>query len=231
MRSYGQYCPIARASEILAERWTPLVIRNLLFGVETFSTISQGVPSMSRSMLVTRLKELEHAGIVTREPKPTGAGSRYLLTAAGRDLAGVLETMAAWGERWAEIGPEQTDPGFTLWAWCTAQLNREALPDERVVIAFRFVDQPPGNRSYWLLVENREAQVCSTDPGGEPAVYVEAQTRCFLDWHRGRLPWARALRTRGITVEGDPALAAELPTWNALEPRWAPPPVHSPATR
>lgn len=227
VRSYGQYCPIARASEVLAERWTPLVIRNLMFGADTFSAISRGVPSMSRSMLVTRLKELEHAGIVTRAPKPTGAGSRYLLTAAGRDLAGVLETMAAWGERWAEIGTEHTDPGFALWAWCTAQLNRDALPVERVVVAFRFVDQPPGHRSFWLLVENSDAHVCYTDPGGEPAVYVEAQTRCFLDWHRGRLAWSHALRTKEITVSGDPVLAADLPNWNALEPHWATPPAHS----
>jgi DNA-binding HxlR family transcriptional regulator len=223
VRSYAQYCPIARTSEILAERWTPLVIRNLMFGADTFSSISRGVPSMSRSMLVTRLKELELAGIVTREPKPTGAGSRYLLTEAGHDLAGVLETMAGWGERWVEIGPEQTDPGFTLWAWCTAQLNRDALPVERVLVEFTFVDQPAGNRTYWLLVENREAQVCYTDPGGEPAVYVRAQTRAFLDWHRGQLPWARALRTSGISVSGDPALVADLPTWNALEPHWAGP--------
>lgn len=223
VRSYAQYCPIARTSEILALRWTPLVIRNLMFGADTFSTISKGVPSMSRSMLVTRLKELERAGILTREPKRAGVGGRYLLTEAGRDLAGVLETMAGWGERWVEIGPEQTDPGFTLWAWCTAQLNRDALPVERVLVAFTFVDQPPGSRSYWLLVENREAQVCYTDPGGEPAVYVEAQTRAFLDWHRGQLPWARALRTRGIVVSGDPALVTDLPTWNALEPHWSGP--------
>ncbi len=227
MRTYGQYCPIARASEILAERWTPLVIRNLMFGADTFSDISKGVPSMSRSMLVTRLKGLEHAGIVTRGPKSAGAGSRYRLTEAGCDLAGVLESMAAWGERWAEVGTDHTDPGFALWAWCTAQLNRDALPVERVVVAFRFVDQPPGRRSYWLLVENRDAQVCYTDPGGEPAVYVEAQTRCFLDWHRGQLTWPRALRTHGITVSGDPALVADLPNWNALAPRWAAPPMHS----
>ncbi len=227
MRSYGQYCPIARASEILAERWTPLVIRNLMFGASTFSAISQGVPSMSRSMLVTRLKELEHAGIVTREPKPTGVGSLYFLTAAGQDLAGVLETMAVWGERWAEIGTEHTDPGFALWAWCTAQLNRDALPAQRVVVVFRFVDQPPAHRTYWLLVENRDAHVCYTDPGGEPALYVEAQTRCFLDWHRGQLSWSRALRSHRITVSGDPTLATNLPRWNARKPRWATPPVRS----
>jgi DNA-binding HxlR family transcriptional regulator len=221
VRNYHQYCPIARTSEILAERWTPLVVRNLMFGADTFSTISRGVPAMSRSMLVTRLRELEHAGIVTSEPKQGGDGRRYLLTLAGRDLAGVLDTMAAWGERWVEVGPEHTDPGFALWAWCAAQLNREALPAGRVVVAFTFVDQPPGNRRYWLLVENGDAHVCYTDPGGEPALYVEAKTQPFLDWHRGVLPWANALRTRGITIRGDRTMAAQLPTWNSLKPSWA----------
>ncbi len=223
MRNYHQYCPIARTAEILAERWTPLVVRNLMFGADTFSAISRGVPSMSRSMLVTRLRELERAGIVTREPRQGGTGGRYLLTEAGRDLAGVLETMAGWGERWVQVGPEHTDPGFALWAWCTAQLNRDALPAGRVVVAFTFVDQPPGDRRYWLLVENGDAQVCYTDPGGEPDVYVEAQTRAFLDWHRGLLPWSRALRAQRITVSGDRAIARALPTWNALAPRWSMP--------
>ena len=154
MRNYHQYCPIARTSEILAERWTPLVVRNLMFGADTFSAISRGVPAMSRSMLVTRLKELEHAGIVIRESKPGGAGGRYLLTAAGRDLAGVLETMAGWGERWVEVGPERTDPGFALWAWCAAQLNRAALPVGRVVVAFTFVDQTVGKSA--ILDAGRE---------------------------------------------------------------------------
>ena len=171
---------------------------------------------MSRSMLVTRLRELERAGIVTSEPKQGGGGRRYLLTLAGRDLAGVLETMAGWGERWVEVGPEHTDPGFALWAWCAAQLNREALPAGRVVVAFTFVDQPPGNRRYWLLVENGDAHVCYAAPGGEPALYVEAKTQPFLDWHRGVLPWASALRTQGITILGDRTMAAELPTWNSL---------------
>lgn len=177
---------------------------------------------MSRSMLVTRLRELEHAGIVTSEPKRGGGGRRYLLTMAGQDLAGVLETMAVWGERWVEVGPEHVDPGFALWAWCTAQLNRQALPAGRVVVAFTFVDQPSGNRHYWLLVEDGDAHVCYTDPGGEPALYVEAKTQLFLDWHRGVLPWASALRTHGISIRGDRTLATQLPSWNSLKPSWAP---------
>ena len=219
MRSYGQYCPIARASEILAERWTPLVLRNLMFGADTFSQVLRGVPQMSRSMLVTRLKELERAGLLVREPQQAGRGSRYVLTDAGRDLAGVMSALSAWGERWVEVGPEHTDPGFALWAWCLVQLDRAELPDGRVVVAFDFEDQPPGNRYYWLLVEHGDAQVCYTDPGDEPAVRVEAESAALVDWHRGSLSWASALRSRRIVVTGDRRIAAALPRWNLREPR------------
>jgi hypothetical protein len=129
--------------------------------------------------------------------------------------------MAAWGERWVEVGPEHPDPGFALWAWCAAQLNCEVLPAGRIVVAITFVDQPPGNRRDWLLVENGDAHVCYTDPGAGPALYVEAKTQPLLDRHRGVLPWASALRTQGISIRGDRTMAAQLPTWNALKPSWA----------
>jgi DNA-binding HxlR family transcriptional regulator len=219
VRSYGQYCPIARASEILAERWTPLVVRNLMFGADTFSQIARGVPSMSRSMLATRLRELERAGLLERTEPYAGRGARYLLTPAGRDLAGVLTALADWGERWVEVGPEHTDPGFALWAWCLVQLDRTRLPPGRVVVAFDFVDQPPGNRHYWLLVEHGDAEVCYTDPGDEPALHVEAESAAFVDWHRGRLSWASAVRSGRMVVAGDRRLASALPRWNLREPR------------
>lgn len=219
MRSYGQYCPIARASEVLAERWTPLVVRNLLFGAETFSAIARGVPQMSRSVLVTRLAELERAGLVSIEPKPGGRGHRYRLTEAGYDLGDVVAALATWGERWVEVGPPHTDPGFALWAWCRVQLDRTALPHGRVVVSFEFPDQPKGNQRFWLLVEDGDAEVCSSDPGGDPAVWVRAESAAFVDWHRGALPWGRALQAGRIEVHGDVEVSAMLPRWNVHEPR------------
>ncbi len=222
MRSYGQYCPIARTSEILAERWTPLVIRNLMFGADTFNAIARGVPAMSRSMLVTRLAELERAGILARTPKRDGRGSTYGLTAAGLDLAGVLESMADWGERWVEVGPQMTDPGFALWAWCLVQLDGSQLPQERTVVAFEFPDQPAGNRRFWLLVEAGAAEVCYADPGDEPAAWVVAESATFIAWHRGRLPWSLAVRTGSIRISGDRAVLAALPGWNMHAPAMRP---------
>jgi DNA-binding HxlR family transcriptional regulator len=218
VRSYGQYCPIARASEVLAERWTPLLIRNLMFGADTFTAIASGVPQMSRSMLVTRLGELQRAGVISIVEKERGRGHRYLLSDAGRDLAAVLGAMSAWGERWVDVGPEHTDPGFALWAWCQVQLDRAALPPARVVVAFVFPDQPHGNQHFWLLVDGGDAEVCYTDPGDEPALTVHATSAAFIDWHRGRLPWSRALRSGQIQVHGNRGIAAQLPQWNRHEP-------------
>ena len=212
MRSYGQYCPIARASEILAERWTPLVIRNLMFGADTFSQIARGVPSMSRSMLATRLRELERAGLRERSEPYAGRGSRYPLTQAGRDLGGVLAALADWGERWVDVGRRTPTPGSRCGPGAWSSSTAPQLPPDRVVVAFDFVDQPPGNRHYWLLVEHGDAQVCYTRPRDEPAVRVAAESAALVDWHRGRLSWASALGRGG--------------SWSPATAGW---PLHCPA--
>jgi hypothetical protein len=130
----------------------------------------------------------------------------------------VVEDLAAWAERWVDVRTEHTDPGFALWVWCKVQLNRDALPHERVVVAFRFPDERAGNRRFWLLVESGDAEVCLTDPGGEPAAGVVARSRAFVDWHRGVLSWSEAVRSGAITVHGRRAIVRALPTWNVGEP-------------
>jgi DNA-binding HxlR family transcriptional regulator len=218
MASYRQYCPVARASEIMAERWNFLIVRNLLWGASTFTELADGVPHMSRSMLIKRLRELEENGIVVSRPKPDGPGSTYHLSEAGRDLVGVIGELAAWAERWVDIRPEHTDPGFALWVWCQVQLDRDALPDERVVVAFRFPDESQGNRHFWLLIENGDAEACATDPGGEPDARVVAGSRAFIDWHRGALSWRAAIRSGAIEAHGRRSVVRALPTWNLNAP-------------
>lgn len=218
MATYRQYCPVARAAEILAERWSLLIVRNLLLGATTFTDLAMGVPYMSRSMLIKRLRELEHNGVIVATPKSNGQGSTYALTDAGHDLTGVVEDMAAWAERWVDVRTEHTDPGFALWVWCKVQLNRDVLPPERLVVSFRFPDERAGNRRFWLLVEGGDAEVCLTDPGGEPAAEVVARSRAFVDWHRGILSWSEAVRSGAITVHGRRAIVRALPAWNVGEP-------------
>jgi len=218
MASYRQYCPIARATEILAERWSLLIVRNLMFGATTFSVIAQGVPTMSRSMLTKRLRELEQAGVITSTAKPNGQGSTYALSAAGADLVEVVDSLGRWAETWVEVLPEHTDPGFALWAWCMVQLNRQALPAGRVVVHFEFPDERAGNRFFWLLVHDGAAEVCATDPGGEPDLWVVARSAAFVHWHRGALSWSKAIRSGEITITGSRSLVRAFPTWNTRTP-------------
>jgi DNA-binding HxlR family transcriptional regulator len=218
MATYRQYCPIARATEILAERWSLLIVRNLMFGATTFSSIAQGVPTMSRSMLIKRLRELERAGIIVSTPKPNGQGSTYALSEAGADLGSVIDSLGQWAEAWVEVLPEHTDPGFALWAWCQVQLDREKLPRERTVVQFQFPDEALGNRYFWLLIQGGDAEVCATDPGGGPQLEVVARSAGFVDWHRGVLSWAAARKRGDITLSGDPSLVRSFPTWNTRQP-------------
>lgn len=173
---------------------------------------------MSRSMLTKRLKELDLAGVIRTEPKSSGRGSIYRLTEAGTDLASVIHTLGEWGERWVEVTSTHADPGFALWAWCQAQLDRSKLPGGRVVVAFVFPDEPPGNRYYWLLVEHGDAETCYSDPGGQPDLVVEAESAAFVDWHRGALTWSAAQRDGRVVVRGPRPLARSLPTWNLHTP-------------
>ena len=128
MRTYGQYCPIARAAEILAVRWTPLILRNLLLGSTTFGQIADGAPGIPRSLLASRLRELERAGVVESRPNERGRGSRYGLTKAGEDLGGVMLAMGSWGERWLELAPEHLDPGVVLNSWVSWYLAHDRCP-------------------------------------------------------------------------------------------------------
>lgn len=230
MPTYRQYCPLARAAEIMAERWTPLVVRNLLWGATTFSDIAHGVPTMSRSMLIKRLAQLQRAGVVEVRPKDRGQGSLYTLTPAGRDLAGVIDTLSDWGERWVDVTTEHSDPGFALWAWARFQLAHDRLPHERrVVVRFTFPEEAATNRRYWLLVERGAGELCYADPGGEPDAAVVARSEPFARWHQGLLAWSDALRSGDIEVTGHARVVRALPTWNTHVYSPPPDPAGNPA--
>ena len=214
MRTYGQYCPIARAAEILAERWTPIILRNLLLGATTFGEIADGAPGISRTLLTYRLKELEQAGVISTSPNPSGRGSLYALTKAGHDLNGVMLAMGTWGERWLELGPPHLDPGVVLDSWCRWYLARDRLPEYRVVVRFDFPDRPRKGNQLWIIFDGDRTEVCRTNPGFDEDLVVTAASKPLAEWHLGRLSWADALRAGQIEVDGAKLLAKALPTWN-----------------
>ncbi|MDP8927388.1 MAG: FAD-binding protein [Actinomycetota bacterium] len=215
MRNYGQFCPIARASEILAERWSPIIIRNLLLGCTTFNQIAEGAPGLSRGLLSKRLRELERAGVIEIRPKADGHGSIYELTPAGRELWSVMLAIGLWAEKWLDLAPEHASPAVVLWDWSTNYLRRDLLPKGRVLVRFEFTQLPGQGRRGWLLVEHGEAEICDKHPGfEEDLVVVVEDTVAFARWHLGQIEWGDALRSGAIRVSGNRELARSLPTWN-----------------
>ena len=216
MRSYGQYCPVARASEILAQRWTPIIVRDLLGGPTTYNRLSDGAPGLSRTLLTTRLRELERLGLVDRLPRD---GSHvYVLTEAGQALGTVIDSLGAWGERWIDITPQQADPGYVLNSWVKFYLAEDQLPDRRVVVRFRFRDQPKV-KSLWVIFDGDATEVCRKPPGFEEDVEVDAESVALAEWHLGRVEWVDAIRQGRIAVTGDRELGRALPRWN-LRSQW-----------
>jgi DNA-binding HxlR family transcriptional regulator len=216
VRTYGQYCPIARASELLDERWTIIILRNIvLVGCRTFNEIADGAPGLSRGLLSKRLRDLERAGVIEIQPRPQGRGSTYEPTEAGQELAVVMLALQRWGSKWVELTPEQAHPGVVLWAWATLYLVRERLPQQRVLVRFDYPSlSGPGSRS-WLLIEKGDAEICETYPGGEEHLFVTVHDPvAFARWHLGQLGWTDALRSGGIEVTGPRPLARALPTWS-----------------
>jgi DNA-binding HxlR family transcriptional regulator len=215
MRNYGQYCPIARASELLAERWSIIILRNILIGCQTFNEIANGAPGLSRGLLSRRLRELERAGVIEIRPKPDGPGSIYEPTQAGRELSDVMVAIQNWGSKWAELTPEHAHPGVVLWGWVAAYLDRDRLPERRVLVRFDYPTLSGPGRRGWLLIERGDAELCEKYPGGEEELIVVINDPlAFARWHLGDLEWDDALRSGAIEVSGSTELVRALPTWN-----------------
>jgi DNA-binding HxlR family transcriptional regulator len=227
MRSYGQYCPIARASEVLAQRWSIIILRNIIIlGCRAFNEIANSAPGLSRALLSTRLRELERAGVIEIQRKPDGRGSIYVPTEAGRELAQVMCALQQWGSKWAELTPEQAHPGVVLWMWATFFLDRERLPPGRVLVRFDYPTlSGPGSRN-WLLVERGDAEICDQYPGGdEHLIVVVNDPVVFARWHLGEFRWADAVRSGGIELSGPRNLIRAFPTWHRDHSR-GPQPLH-----
>lgn len=214
VRTYGQYCPIARASEILAERWTPIILRDILNGVSTFTELAEGAPGLSRTLLSSRLNELHRAGVIRIEPNRAGRGKTYTPTEAGRDLELVMLALGTWGERWIELAPEHLDPGVVLESWVRSYLDFESLPNKRTIVRFDFPDLPLKANELWVIFNGPDSEVCRTHPGFPDDLVVTAQSRALAEWHLGRMTWTEAVRSGQIEVNGPPSLAKALPTWS-----------------
>ncbi len=227
---YGQFCPVAKAAEIVAERWTPLVLRELLCGSHRFNDIHRGVPLMSKSLLSKRLKELEHAGLLERRVMPSENVQAYYLTQAGEELRPIVEALGHWGHRFVRSNFEQQDLDPSLLMWDMRRRIRPAhLPDGRVVIEFVFPDQPANQRRWWLLKEpgSDELDLCLQHPGYDVDLTISSPLAILSRIWVGDLESSVALRSGAFTLEGATALKRSVHDWIRLSLFAQAPPVEA----
>lgn len=210
--SHGQFCTVARSAEVLCERWTPLVLRELLCGSRRFNDLHRGVPRMSSSLLAQRLRRLEEFGVVRR--RAVGKVWEYSLTPAGEDLRPIILALGHWGARWVgtRLRREELDAGLLMWD-VRRSVRLEEFPAAPVVVHFRFRDARAGERLWWLVVENGAADLCRDDPGRELTIVVDATVRGLTEvWTGDRAPEA-ALQSGIVRLEGAPRDAASVWRW------------------
>ena len=207
------------ASEVFANRWTPLILRELLSGSRRFNEIQRGLPLVSRSLLVRRLRALESAGVVQTVPLPGERGREYRLTEAGREFGSVIDRLGAWGQRWTlRVQQRNLNPGFLMWN-VRRRIALDRLPAQRTVVRFDFGGVPAGRgpRIFWLLLEHaRSAELCVRDPGFEVDLYVRADLAAFSRIWLGDLTYAQALASGAVHLNGPRTLARVFPSWLML---------------
>lgn len=208
---YYQFCPVAKAMELLDERWTMLLLRELLLGTEHFNELRRGLPRMSPTLLSHRLDQLQRAGLLERLVE--GSDVRYILTPAGAELRPVVEQLSAWGVRWiGELGDADLDPKLLLWDM-HRNIDHTAVPPVRTVISLHFTDATPAQRRWWLVIHDGDADVCDADPGYDVSVGVQCSLRALTRFWRGDIEWTTLLVAEDATTTGPSHLRRALPSW------------------
>ncbi len=207
---YGQYCPIARAVEVLGERWSLLIVRDMLCGFTRFNDLARGNPRLSRTLLSKRLRQLEQAGIIERD------GDEYVLTAAGEDLRPVVFGLGEWGARWQFGDPRERelDPELLMW-WVHTRLDFSHLPERRHVVEFHFTDV---RERFWILRDSQGPSICRHDPGFGIDATVTADLDTMYQVWLGRVSLRTALRSGTVDISGQPATVRKMPSVLLLSP-------------
>jgi DNA-binding HxlR family transcriptional regulator len=215
MPDYGRFCPVALGTEVLGDRWTPLVVRELLLGNTRFNDIARGLPGISRSLLTQRLRHLERVGVLERWP--VGGAAEYRLTPAGKDLEQIVFALGRWAIEWRydELHPEEVDPVTLMW-WMHRRVDTGNLPPGRVVV--EFLHTAPAKQVLWMVLDRGEASVCIQHPGFDSDLVVTTTTAALSAVFNGTSTWRDALGSGAIVVDGPPKLARGLPSWFLWSP-------------
>ena len=213
MKGYSQFCPVAKGAEIFNERWTPLIIREMLCGSKRFNELRRGNPMMSPSLLSQRLKSLEEAGVIEKTPSGSEP-AEYRLTESGRDLGEVVTRLGLWGLKWARsrLTREDYDPQLLMWD-VRRRVDVSGFPDRRVVIGFMFEDMPPKRRAYWLVVDDGEVDLCIKYPGFEVDLEIITTSKAMADVWMGYSSIEEETRRKRLVLRGDRGLKSSIGDW------------------
>lgn len=218
MSGYGQFCPVSKAAELLGERWTFLIVRELLAGSHHFNDIHRGVPKMSRTLLSRRLRKLADTGIVTRRRARNGR-IRYELTEAGLELRPVVELLGVWGQRWISglLDSDEVDPSLLLWE-LRRTANGQGLGDRKVRIRFDFTDYAHFPRNLWEVSPDGCIEAPNTNRDEAVDLEVRARARDLAEVWLGRRSLADGLEEGRIELKGDPGLMERFSQWLGRSP-------------
>lgn len=216
MADYGQFCPVSRGAEIFAERWTPLILRELLNGSHRFSELQLGLPRISRNLLTQRLTSLTRAGVIERRPAERGRGFSYHLTPAGQGLRPAVEALGAWGYRWGgtDLPTARLDPVLLMW-FIRRRVQVRAIRRARTVVRFDF--RRP-RRSFWLRIEPPTVELCFTDEGFEVELAVDADLAGLTAVWLGRIGLSDAIAAGSVRLDGDVDARPLFSQWFGLSP-------------
>jgi DNA-binding HxlR family transcriptional regulator len=217
---YGQFCPVAKSSELLCEKWVPLIVMQLMLGSTRYNDIHRGVPLISPALLSKRLRRLEATGVIDRQR--IGRGSEYTLTEAGWELYPIIEAMGVWGQRWARsrYTADELDPSLLMWDM-RRMLQPVGLAAKRTVVEFRFSGAPAGKSAYWLVVDSAVEtgiDLCLVDPGHPVDLRVRADLRGLIQVWMGDQTMSDAMKSGAVTLDGPRSLVKRFPDWLAQHP-------------
>jgi DNA-binding HxlR family transcriptional regulator len=211
---YGQYCPIAKAAEVLGERWTLLVLRELLSGATRYRDLQRGLGRISPSVLSARLKTLIDHGIVEKVDTGSANGSEYRLTKAGAELAPIVESIGVWGQRWVRSRMSRDELDIELLMLSVQRyFDASALGEDHAVVAFVFSDLHGPNRRWWLLVDDGTTELCAQPPGRAEDIALTCGLRTLAEVVVGNNTVRAAIASGRLQAQGAPKLVRSVQRW------------------
>lgn len=213
MADYGQFCPVAKATEVIGDKWTMLIIRELMLGTTRFNDFQRALSRISPTLLTKRLKHLEARGILIRKPLSGHRGCEYRLTPAGKELGPMIELLAVWGMRWArgQMTDSELDIEFLMWD-LQRRLQTDFLPAGETVLCFNFIELEQF-KTWWIVVYDDEVDLCTQNPGKDVDLYINTTARIMVEAWEGDIQVKAALKDGRIKTQGSPKLAGTMNKW------------------